>query len=472
MIHGAKKDYYEWYTVSRTVVERKCCKFAIRIYLASTDIREYSKRTKAGKGVTMLTIIGGLIVLATIYLLAKRYESRLVLFCSGVVMAVIGGDFLSPFKAFSHAMLESKLFESIIAVMGFAMVMKVTECDKHLINLLVKPLRKAGPLLIPAATLVTLFINTSITSSAGCSAAVGPILIPLMMAAGIHPAIAAASIYAGTYGAMFNPGYPQVSLIVNVANSSPVAVVANHFWPLLASGVIGAVSLWVIARLRNEHKGYQLPPEMALSDDFKVNLPKAMVPLIPIFILVTGSMKVIPAFAPLAISHAMIIGVFCAFAVTRMNPATLSKEFWHGAGDAFGHVFGIIICALVFVGGMKSIGLIDALIKAMINNPDIAKISATVGPFLLGVVSGSGDAASVAFNKAVTVQAAQFGMSPMDMGSMAAIGGALGRTMSPVAGGLIICATLAGTSPMEAAKRNAPGMIIACVVLMALLLYK
>ena len=55
-------------------------------------------------------------------------------------------------------------------------------------------------------------------------------------------------------------------------------------------------------------------------------------------------------------------------------------------------------------------------------------------------MSGSGDAAAVAFNKAVTVHAADFGVSAMDMGSMAAIGGALGRTMSPVAGGLIICA--------------------------------
>ena len=83
-----------------------------------------------------------------------------------------------------------------------------------------------------------------------------------------------------------------------------------------------------------------------------------------------------------------------------------------------------------------------------------------------------GDAAAVAFNKAVTPDAVKFGMNTIDMGSMAAIGGALGRSMSPVAGGMIICATIAGVSPMEAAKRNAPGMIIACIVTMLLLLYK
>ncbi len=420
-----------------------------------------------------MTIAGVIVVVGTIYCLVKRYETRLVLFCSGILMSLIGGAPFASFKAFSHAMLETKLFESIIAVMGFAMVMKLTSCDKHLINLLIKPLRKAGPFLIPASVLVTFFINISITSSAGCSAAVGAILIPLLMAAGIHPAIAGACIYAGTYGAMFNPGYPQVALVVNVSNSDPVSVVANHFYPLLLCGIIGAISLWVVAYLRKEHKGYVMPAGVIADEQehFKIKLSYAIVPLIPIVILITGSMGIIPIFKPFSISHAMIIGVFAAFLVTRMNPQEISKEFWKGAGNAFGHVFGIIICALVFVDGLSTIGLIQQLIQLMIDVPAIAKVSSAVGPFLIGVMSGSGDAASVAFNKAVTIHASDFGLSPMSMGSVVAITGALGRTMSPVAGGMIICATLAGTSPMETAKRNAPGMILATISTMVLLLF-
>lgn len=420
----------------------------------------------------MMTISSIVVVIATVYCLVKRYETRLVLFCSGLVLTLIGGAPMDTMKAFSHAMLETKLFESIIAVMGFAMVMKATECDKHLINLLIKPLRKAGAFLIPGSVLVTFFINISITSSAGCSAAVGSILIPLMMAAGIHPAIAGACIYAGTYGAMFNPGYPQVSLIVSVTDADPVYIVANHFYPLLACGVIGAISLWVIAKLRREDNGYELPPGTISEDgEFKVKLSHAIVPLIPIAILVSGSMGLVPAFKPIAISHAMIIGCFCAFLVSRKNPQQLSKEFWKGAGDAFGHVFGIIICALVFVGGLSTVGLIQQFIQMMIENPSIAKVSSSVGPFIIGIMSGSGDAASVAFNKAVTIHAATIGLDGPSMGSVVAISGALGRTMSPVAGGMIICATLAGVSPVETAKRNAPGMIIATAVLTFLMFF-
>ena len=420
----------------------------------------------------MMTISSIVVVIATVYCLVKRYETRLVLFCSGLVLTLIGGAPMDTMKAFSHAMLETKLFESIIAVMGFAMVMKATECDKHLINLLIKPLRKAGAFLIPGSVLVTFFINISITSSAGCSAAVGSILIPLMMAAGIHPAIAGACIYAGTYGAMFNPGYPQVSLIVSVTDADPVYIVANHFYPLLACGVIGAVSLWIIAKLRHEDRGYELPPGTISEDgEFKIKLSHAIVPLIPIAILVSGSMGLVPWFKPIAISHAMIIGCFCAFLVSRKDPQQLSKEFWKGAGDAFGHVFGIIICALVFVGGLSTVGLIQQFIQMMIENPSIAKVSSSVGPFIIGIMSGSGDAASVAFNKAVTIHAATFGLDGPSMGSVVAISGALGRTMSPVAGGMIICATLAGVSPVETAKRNAPGMIIATAVLTLLMFF-
>ena len=420
----------------------------------------------------MLIVVGALVIAVTVYLMVKQYETRLILFCAGMFLAICAGQPMAPFKAFSHAMQENKLFEAIIAVMGFAFVMKLTLCDQHLIQALIKPLRKAGPLLIPGATLVTFFINTSITSSAGCSAAVGSILIPIMLAAGVHPPIAAAAIYAGTYGAIFNPGYAQVALVAEVAKASNMEVVSNHFMTMLTTGIIGAFTLLVVALLFKENKGYIVPSDKQLPDDFKVHPVKAIVPLIPLVLLILGSFGIVPAFKQLAISHAMIIGIFIAFIVTRVNPQKISKEFWHGAGDSFGHVFGIIICALVFVSGLKAVGLIEAMTEAMVHSPAIAKISATFGPFVLGVLSGSGDAAAVAFNRAVTPEAAKFGLAAIDMGSAAAIAGALGRSMSPIAGGMVICAGFAGCSPLESAKRNAPGMIIACFAVMGLMLYK
>ena len=53
----------------------------------------------------VMNIASVAVVAATIYCLVKRYETRLVLFCSGLVLTLIGGAPMDTMKAFSHAML-------------------------------------------------------------------------------------------------------------------------------------------------------------------------------------------------------------------------------------------------------------------------------------------------------------------------------------------------------------------------------
>lgn len=415
--------------------------------------------------------IGFAIILITIYCLMKQYETRLVLFVSGVVMAIISGNIMVAFDAFSKSMKNANLIEPIIAAMGFAMVLQITKCDQHLIYLLAKNLKNLGPVLVPGAVLATALVNTSITSAGGCSAAVGAILIPVLIGSGVHPAMAAAAVFAGTYGSpMLNPGFGQIAIVADVAHSTPIDVISNHYHVVLILGIITAISLTIVAFVKGEHKGYH---SEALDNvqDFKVNYIMAIVPMLPLIILVLGSTGIVPLFKKFAISHAMLIGCFAAFLATRKNPAEISKAFFKGAGDGFATVFGIITMALVFVSGVKSLGIIDWMIQEMINTPSIAKISATVGPFLLGVISGSGEAASIAFNQSVTIHADTLGLNALNLGSLAAISGALGRTMSPIAGCAIICAGFAKVNPLELVKRTALGMIIAVFTTMVLLMY-
>ena len=157
--------------------------------------------------------------------------------------------------------------------------------------------------------------------------------------------------------------------------------------------------------------------------------------------------------------------------MTRINPSELGKAFFDGMGKAYGSILGIIISAGVFVAGLTSIGLVKAFINVMLDNPAVVKLCAALGPFILGLLVGSGDAATFAFNEAITPHAAEFGMTPVQMGSMATLGGTLGRTMSPIAGATIIVAGIAGVNPMEITKRNCIPMIGALIVGMLLLLY-
>ena len=283
----------------------------------------------------MMVIIGAIIVIGVIYLLLKRHESRMVLIAAGILMAVIAGKPMAALDAFAKSMTNAGLITSVCSCMGFAMVMKYTGCDKHLVVAIGKVLKKMGFMLIPGATIATFIINIAIPSAAGCSAAVGVIFIPILMSAGIHPAMAAAAVKSGTYGSMLNPGLVHNGVIAKLSNVEITEVITHHMM-------------------------------------------------------------------------ADIVGVI---------------------------------------------------------------IAATFGPFILAMISGSGDAATVAFNEAVTPHAAQFGLQAIDMGSMAALGGTLGRTMSPIAGATIICAGIAGVDPMEVCKRNALGITLALLAGMVILLF-
>lgn len=413
-----------------------------------------------------MLILGCILVLITLFLLIKRYEARMVLVAAGIVMCACAGNPMVALNSFAKGM-GSSMISSACSSMGFALVMRFTGCDKHLINFLAKGLTKVHFLIIPGVVLATFAVNMALPSAAGTAAAAGAIFIPIMMGAGIHPAMAAAAVKCGTYGSMLNPGLAHNPFVAKIAGVGVMDVIAFHYKANLASLVIAAITITVIAYMTHENKDH-FAEGLELEENFKVNYLYALMPIIPIAILLLGATKIVPMFK-MGVAQAMIIGCILALAVTRTNPAELTKSFFDGMGKAYADIIGIIISAGVFVAGMNAMGLVKAFTNAMLNNPAIVKIAASVGPFLLGLIVGSGDAATFAFNEAITPHAADFGMTPVQMGSMATLGGTLGRTMSPIAGATIIVAGIAGVNPMEIAKRNALPMVLAMVVGMTVL---
>lgn len=425
-----------------------------------------------------IAIIFGLIVLvAVVALLIKQFETRMVLIGAGFLMAIAALNPLAAFDAFTKNMVAAALIQNICSTLGFAAVLKITGCDKHLIHLLAKLLSVIRPLLIPGVAIATFLINIALPSAAGCAAAVGVILIPLVISQGVSPAVAASAVMLGTFGSMLSPGLSHNPIIANLASIEVIDVIKGHTPATVASIIIGAFSLAAVAKYRKEDKNFVSAdwPASDTKEKFKVNYLYAILPLIPIVMLLTfsnaGVKESISWAGKIGVPHAMIIGSFLCLLFTWTNVANATKEFFNGMGKGYGDVLGIIIAAGVFVSGLQALGLIEAFVNALKETNSIASIAATYGPFLLGVISGSGDAAALAFNNSVTPHAADFGLAISDMGSIAALAGSLGRTMSPLAGAAIICAGIAKVSPMEMAKRNAPGMIIASVVAMVIQLY-
>ena len=114
----------------------------------------------------MFIAIGIVVILAVIALLLKRYESRMVLVGAGLLMAIIAMKPMMALDGFAKSMTNAGLIMSVCSSMGFAMVMKYTTCDKHLVSAIAAVLKKLGYLLIPGTVIATFVVNIAIPSAA------------------------------------------------------------------------------------------------------------------------------------------------------------------------------------------------------------------------------------------------------------------------------------------------------------------
>lgn len=360
--------------------------------------------------------------------------------------------------------------------MGFAAVVKLTGCDTHLVSLLTKPLKKLGLFLLPACGLVTAIIAVALPSTAGCSAAVAPTLIPILVRAGFKPAIAAAMIIGGGIATtpFLNPGISHNAFIAKMAGMDVMQLIAFSAPRTVGLGILAIILMTVVCVVYKDYNKNQTEEEMEAnlalggtagnaSLPEHPNILKAIAPLLPVVILVVASIW----FKDLKVSvgTAMLLGTIYVFLVTRANPAEISKKFFDGMGEGYAKIMGIIIAAGVFASGLTAAGVVGDLVEFLKHAQSVAKLGGSVGPFLLGLITGSGDAAAFAFNEAVTPHAAEFGMSIPSLGVLAAFAGAFGRQASPLCGGLILVAGIAGVNPMDIVRRTAPVMVILLVCL-------
>lgn len=436
--------------------------------------------------------IGLAIVVVTFYLIYKNYEARLVLALSGLVMAFIGqvvvgtnGGVSAAVDAFVKQLVNGGLVPTIVTVMGFGYVMTFTKCSDHLVNLLVKPLARVPVIVIPGAVIITWLLNIVLPSAAGIAAAVGVLLIPALIALKVRPVMAAAAVFIGTWGSVVSPGLmfnPQIADIAFKAKEIPapdaMIVIMQEALPCAIGALVAAICLTIICIVLKEGVGStkivkELPDGEEIQKNFKVNPIKAIIPIIPLALLVLASKQVgvLPTKA-FSVPVCMLIGTAIGLIVALFSKQKIgeaSKKFCRGAGDGFCDVVILIAAAAMFASGMKAIGLTGALVDAMKGSQSVAMFAAAAGPFVMAAISGSGNAAALAFNQAITPNAADFGLTIVQLGAVAQIAAGLGRSMSPVAGGVIILAGIAGVNPMEVVKRTAIPAIVALIVVTLLM---
>lgn len=421
-----------------------------------------------------MIIAGIILVVLTFWAIVKNYETRVVLMMSGLIMSFIGGNMLSSLNAFSKALINESLTPIICVTMGFSMVLDMTGCSKNLVMAITKLLHRFKIIIIPTTIVLVWLINISLLSASGLAAAVGAILIPTLIKLGVKPAMAASTVLLGTWGSSVSPGNPFIVQVADLAQEDLMTIIQGFAPKAFICVIVSALILFGIAMITKEGVMKETPAEelaeAEMEQEEKIKPHYAIVPLVPIIILILASpaVQVLPA---ISIPNAMFLGTALCFLVTRPNVRDFANSFFKGAGNGFASIVCLIAAAAMFIQGMNVMGLTKALIDAMASSAALAKVSATFGPFILAALSGSGNAAVLAFNGTVTPHAATFGLQISDMGAVVQAAGNLGRCMSPVAGVSIICAKMAGVNPMELTKRNAIPCIVAGIAMMVLVLF-
>jgi DcuC family C4-dicarboxylate transporter len=414
-----------------------------------------------------------LIILLALYALLREVDVRLVLFTAGLALALLALRPLAVFDTFLSEMGNGKTIGPICSAMGYAWVLRATGCDQAMVRLLLTPARKIRWLLIPIGCIAGFVTNIAITSQTASAAAVGPILIPLMLAAGYSPLIAAATLVLGCSGggSLFNPGDADL-VAIHESSQAPMHMALQAMFLPLVSGFAAAVLLFSVgARRESANAAGAAPVEHKPLEWSKALLPP--LPILLIFLLLPGVF--FPVLPPpfekgLPVSHAMILGTMVVLLVHRRNVSQHVKSFFEGMGFAYVHVISLIIASSCLIEGMKQVGLIDRLVVLVSGTGVIGKLAAGFFPGLLAVISGTGLGPSVAFAKAVLPPLKDNLPLALDLGTLAAIAGSFGRTMSPVAAVVIFAGTLTGASPWQLIRRVAPVLLIAYIAVLAVVI--
>jgi C4-dicarboxylate transporter, DcuC family len=425
------------------------------------------------------------IAMAVIAIL-RGWDVRLVLFIAAFTLGTFSRDPSSIIRVFFETFSAEKFVVPICCAMGFAYILRHTRCDQQLVRMLIKPVEKVRFLLIPGVIFVAFTVNIPVISQTSVAVCVGPVVIPLMRAAGFGPATIAACLCLGASigGELLNPGAPELLTVSAKTGATPTTLSRQFLPPLLIPYVLVAtLTFWAqtfwwgdstTAASDVNAAGEAKPTE-------PLNFLKAVVPLVPLLLLfLTGpplSLIEIPearlaankdSFGSRLIGVAMLVGVFVALVVSPRHAKDGAKVFFEGAGYGFTTIISLIVTGACFAEGLKLCGLAAALGKFIGEVPQLLVPLAALVPWAFAIISGSGMASTKGLYEFFYGPAMEIGHEPNEIGAVVSVASAAGRTMSPVAAVVLMCATLNNVKPFDIVKRLAGPLLLGLVVTVVL----
>src|SRR4051794_30311128 len=164
----------------------------------------------------MTLLLGIVVIFLAILAVYRRVDVRLALLGAALALGCLAGNPIAVVRVFLETFSNERFVVPICTAMGFAYVMRFTGCDQHLVHLLVRPLTRVRFLLLPGTVLVGFLVNIPVVSQTSTAATLGPVVIPILQAAGFSPVTIGSALLLGSSvgGELLNPGAPELRTVV------------------------------------------------------------------------------------------------------------------------------------------------------------------------------------------------------------------------------------------------------------------
>ena len=452
-------------------------------------------------------------VIIVVIMLIKKMDIKITLFAMGIVLMYIaiamgnpiaikefestGLTVLDPLKAVIDQFKSTLPAAGFIILIlgGYSAYMTSIGANEVTVHTLTKPIKKIKSvyILVPLVFLIGNVLSLVIPSASNLAIILLATLYPVLRQAGMSP-LTAAAVIATTATVMPTPlGGDNVAVATELAKYPAFAGMSVTDYVIQYHAMISVPTLIVMAVVHFFwQKFMDKKNTVKLEENVEVHEVKAipegglyrfvytLLPIFPILLLVvvyilrsvTGSNVDISVEVASLLSF--LIAIVCEIIRTRDSGKVLkqTEDFFKGMGNSM-PIVALLVAASVFVLGLNSIGLINALQTAMLGVQGsgmgfVLPLILMGLTILIVLLSGSGTALFYAMVPLMVPLAEAAGISAIAVSIPMGLCGNLMRAVSPVAAVVVIVAGTIKANPLDIVKRTSVPMIAGVVTMFVL----
>ncbi len=393
-----------------------------------------------------------------------------------------GNVFLDVFEfvatSFTSAFANPGLL--IVVLVGFSAYMKEIHASEMLVALACAPMRKIkSPYVICGiAYVVGAIVKLPITSPSGFSALMLITMFPILVACGVNPITAAATI-ALSQGTDWGPGDMGSGILLPI--TSPDTTISEYFF---AANLRAAVPLIIVVAIvaplvyRFFDKKEGLTAERKL-DDIKplseIDCPKfyAILPLLPIVFVLLFSKFGLKTVV-MTTQGCTLLSFFIAVLIELIRRPKKFVEvisntaaYFNRMGYGFANLVCLVAAASCFAKAISSIGGLSLITDFVASTGFSSTVLLTIigiAGCLIVVASSSYNTAAYTFGPSVASMAQSYGISAALATLPLQIAIGFGRILSPINASNLLIAGTAGVDILKMIKRNVIPVAAAYIV--------